>query len=121
MPTTHNVSSPIDQHTLTYLAKLDEQSSRVVRLVDSLPMPAPLRRELQQTWRITRQKLAYFRREFYRADGELQEDLRILHAALLPEVIAYQVKLGAMMISDTCDDRCYLGEWKEIWKNYDIS
>ena len=83
-------------------------------------MPTPLKMEFQQQWRITRQKLAYFRRELSRADGELREDLMLLHGALLPEVISYQVKLGSMMIGDTCPDHRFMHRWNAIWTNMEI-
>jgi hypothetical protein len=104
--------------TIDYIDLLDRKSATVVQMAGDMPMPASLRSELQQTWRITRQKLAYFRRELERADGEMQEELEVLHGALLPNVINYQVKLGAMMISDTCTDRDYLERWNELWKNF---
>lgn len=119
MPSLHDTTPTFDHTTLNYIDRLDDQSSKVVQLVDTLPMPLPLRTEFLQTWRITRQKLAYFRRELARADGELQQDLAVLHSALLPEVISYQVKLGTMMISDTCKDHRYLHQWKAIWSNFD--
>lgn len=103
--------------TLAYINRLDNQSAQVVALAENLPMPDALRAELMQTWRITRQKLAYFRRELERADGEFRKELEILHNALLPEVITYQVRLGAMMIGETCADHCYLHRWKAIWTN----
>ena len=103
-------------HTLAYLQLLDARSAKVLAMADSIPMPEALRSELAQTWRITRQKLAYFRRELEKADGEFRRELEILHNALLPDVINYQVRLGFMMLSDTCTDQRYLTEWKNIWQ-----
>lgn len=107
------------EETLVYIDRLDRQSSQAVKLAETLPMPDALRMELQQTWRITRQKLAYFRRELAKAGGELREELVILHSALLPEVISYHVRLGSMMITDTCDDHRFLHRWNAIWTNID--
>ncbi|PPK85834.1 hypothetical protein CLV84_2741 [Neolewinella xylanilytica] len=112
-------SLPDYQHnTLDYINRLDQQSAKVVAMAGDIPMPIALRSELLQTWRITRQKLAYFRRELERADGEFRKELEVLHNALLPEVIAYQVRLGAMMIGDTCEDHRYLHRWRAIWTNF---
>lgn len=102
--------------TLAYLQLLDARSAKVVAMAERLPMPDALRNELAQTWRITRQKLAYFRRELEKADGEFRRELEVLHNALLPEVINYQVRLGFMMITDTCTDQRFLTEWKNIWQ-----
>ena len=121
MSNLHNVSSEFTHGTLAYIQQLDRQSSQVVQLVDSLPMPPTLRTELEQMWHVTREKLAFFRREFTSADGELQKELTVLHAALLPEVISYQVKLGAIMIGNNCSDHRYLQEWKSIWTNIDVA
>ena len=104
--------------TLAYLQKLDAKSASVVAMAERLPMPEALRSELAQTWRITRQKLAFFRRELEKADGELRRELETLHNALLPEVINYQVRLGYMMLTDTCSDSSYLAEWKTIWREF---
>lgn len=106
------------QPATAYLDELSDQARRVVKLVDTIPLPQPLRAELQQSWRITQQKLAYFRRELSRADGKLSEELQQLHSTLLPPVISYQVKVGAMMISDTCGDETSLRDWNDIWKNF---
>jgi hypothetical protein len=111
----------LDTSLVRYIKQLDQTSASIVDMADDLPMPLPLRSELQQTWRITRQKLAYFLRELERSDGEMQEELTTLHSALLPDVISYQVKLGAMMIGDTCADRNYLDRWNELWNNFSDS
>ena len=113
-----NTSPEFENSTLAYIKTLDQRSAEVVNLAESIPMPTALRYELLQTWRITRQKLAYFRRELERADGEFRSELEVLHNTLLPEVISYQVRLGAMMISDTCEDNSYLSQWKRIWNNF---
>lgn len=121
MSSVHDVSSEFSDSTLNYIQRLDEQSSQVVQLVDTLPMAPSLRSELEQMWHLTREKLAFFRQEFTCADGKLQEDLTVLHAALLPEVISYQVKLGAILIDNNCSDQRYLDEWKSIWTNMDVA
>ncbi|WP_116107869.1 hypothetical protein [Lewinella sp. IMCC34191] len=113
-----DTSPDFQNKTIAYINRLDSQSAKVVAMAEDIPMPQALRSELLQTWRITRQKLAYFRRELERADGEFRKELEVLHNALLPEVISYQVKLGAMMISDTCKDGRYLHRWQAIWTNY---
>ncbi len=115
-----DVTFPFERNTIAYIDRLTRQASQVVDMIETIPIPAPLKSELQQTWRITRQKLAYFRRELSRADGELQEELETLHETLLPQVITYQVKIGAMMIADTCSDRSYLEQWKTIWSNFNL-
>ncbi|MCP9235670.1 hypothetical protein [Lewinella sp. JB7] len=120
MSNVQDANSSFGNSTIAYIDRLNGQSVRVVAMIDTLPIPPALQSHLQQTWRITRQKLAYFRRELARSDGELQQDLEVLHATLLPEVISYQVKLGAMMIADTCPDQQYLNEWKSIWSNFDL-
>jgi hypothetical protein len=117
----HDVSCEFSDNTLAYIQQLDQQSSQVVQLVDSLPLHPSLRSELEQMWYATREKLAFFHREFTSADGKLQEDLTVLHAALLPEVISYQVKLGAIIIGNNCSDHRYLQEWKSIWTNIDVA
>ena len=113
-----NTSPEFQSSTLAYINKLDQRSEAVVAMVEKMPMPTPLRSELMQTWKITRQKLAYFRRELERANGEFRSELEVLHNTLLPEVISYQVRLGAMMIGDTCEDHTYLQQWKRIWNNF---
>ncbi len=113
-----DTSPNFENKTLAYINRLDQQSAKVVAMAEDIPMPVALRSELLQTWRITRQKLAYFRRELERADGEFKSELEVLHNALLPEVISYQVRLGAMMIGDTCQDHRYLHRWKAIWTNF---
>ncbi len=120
MSNLQDVSFSFERNTIAYIDRLNLQSIQVVDLVEGLPLPVPLKSELQQTWRITRQKLAFFRRELARADGELQEELETLHETLLPQVISYQVKMGAMMISDTCVDRTHLDQWKRIWSNFNL-
>ena len=113
-----DTSPNFENKTIAYINRLDVQAAKVEAMAQEIPMPDALRSELQQTWRITRQKLAYFRRELERADGEFIKELEVLHNALLPEVISYQVRLGAMMIGDTCDDHRYLHRWKSIWSNF---
>ncbi|MBB4078442.1 hypothetical protein GGR28_001055 [Lewinella aquimaris] len=120
MSNLQDTCSTFGGNTVAYLDRLDGQSAEVVRLIQALPIPPALQSHLHQTWRITRQKLAYFRRELSRSDGELQEELEVLHSTLLPEVISYQIRLGAMMISDTCPDHQYLNQWKSIWSNFDL-
>ena len=120
MSNLQDVSFPFERSTLAYIDRLNRQSGQVVDMIENIPLPRALQAELRQTWRITRQKLAFFRRELARADGELQEDLETLHGALLPQVISYQVKIGAMMISDSCADRSYLHQWKAIWSNFNL-
>ena len=105
--------------TLHYIDGLHRRALRVATYIDSIPLPGELQQELQQTWRITRQKLTYFRRELERSQGELADDLRVLHRTLLPQVIDYHVKLGELMISDNCLDDTYLQGWRAIWQNYD--
>lgn len=120
-PTTLTSTKALSTDTLNYLNRLDEQSGRVVRLVDTLPLQPALRAELRQSWHITRQKLAYFKRELERADGELREELSLLHHALLPDVISYQVKMGDMMIGDHCaGDHTYLHRYRAIWNNFNL-
>ena len=113
-----NTSPDFQNSTLAYINTLDRRSAEVVAMAENIPMPPSLRSELLQTWRITRQKLAYFKRELERADGEFRSELEVLHNTLLPEVISYQVRLGAMMIGDTCQDNDYLHQWRRIWKNF---
>ncbi|NJB84745.1 hypothetical protein GGR26_000490 [Lewinella marina] len=120
MSSIQDTSSDFQHNTLAYINRLDQQSAQVVALAEELPMPLSLRLELQQSWRITRQKLAYFRRELERADDGFKRELEQLHNALLPEVISYQVRVGAMMISDTCTDHRYLHRWKAIWTNFKL-
>jgi hypothetical protein len=103
--------------TLAYLDQLDRRAADAITIAEDLPLPLALRLELQQTWRITRQKLAYFRREFLRAEGETREELDILHSLLLPDVIDYQIKIGAMMIEDNCGETEHLFRWRKLWTN----
>jgi len=117
----HDVSSEFGNNTMDYIELLDERSNRVVQLVDSLPVSDASRTQLRQTWDVTRQKLDFFRREMALADGELQRDLAVLHGALLPEVISYQVKMGEVIITNSCSDHRYLSQWREIWQNFELS
>ena len=118
MSNSHDGFPAFEDNTSCYIDRLNQQSAEVVKLISTLPIPTELRAELAQTWRITRQKLAYFRRELDRSDGELLEDLRVLHAALLPRVMQYQVKIGQMMIADNCSDTAYLHRWNAIWTDF---
>ncbi|WP_420460813.1 hypothetical protein [Neolewinella sp.] len=118
MSNSRDGAAAFEDNTNRYIDRLNQQSLEVVSLIPTLPLPLELRTELAQTWRITRQKLAYFRRELDRSDGELLDELRILHAALLPRVMQYQVRLGEMMIADNCTDDSYLKRWNAIWQNF---
>ena len=118
MSNSRDTAAAFEDNTNRYIDRLNQQSLEVVSLIPTLPLPLELRTELAQMWRITRQKLAFFRRELDRSDGELLDDLRILHAALLPSVMQYQVRLGHMMIADNCTDESYLQRWNAIWQNF---
>lgn len=110
--------SAFEDDTLRYIDGLQTDTQRADQFIDTLPLPDVFKQELRQTWRITRQKLTFFRRELERSEGELAEELRVLHHALLPEVINYHVRLGELMIADHCDDTTYLQQWQSIWRGY---
>ncbi|CAH0999773.1 hypothetical protein LEM8419_01073 [Neolewinella maritima] len=118
MQISHDDQTGYGDPTATYIDRLNQRALEVVNLINTLPLPSELHAELAQSWRITRQKLAFFRRELERCDGEVQEELRIMHSALLPQVMQYQIKVGAMMIADHCDDKQYLEKWSSIWNEF---
>ena len=118
MSTISDGQAAFEDDTLRYIDGLHRRALHVAQYIDTIPLPVELQQELQQVWRITRQKLVYFRRELERSEGEQAEELRLLHRALLPQVINYHVKLGELMINDNCDDRHYLQGWQAIWKNF---
>lgn len=110
--------SAFEDETIRYIDGLQTYTQQADQFINTLPLPEALRQELRQTWRITRQKLTFFRRELERSEGELAEELRVLHHALLPQVINYHVRLGELMIADHCDDTTYLQQWQSIWRGY---
>ena len=109
------ISSDYRQNTLAYIKRLDIQSKEVMELSKELPIPISQRLELQHTWRVTRQKLAYFRKELERADDAFRQELELLHNALLPEIISCQVKLSDRLIRKFCKDECATERWSSIW------
>ena len=119
MSTLSDGHAAFEDDTLRYIDGLHRRALQVAQYLDTVPLPAALQQELQQTWRITRQKLGYFRRELERSKGEQAEELSLLHRALLPQVINYHVKLGELMIDDNCKDHKHLQGWRAIWKNFD--
>ncbi len=86
-------------------------------LAGELPIPITQQLELQHIWRLTRQKLDYFRRELERADARFRNELEQLHNALLPEIIACQVRLSNCILERFCLDSCFTEQWKAIWLN----
>lgn len=110
--------APSDSDLLTYLDRLDGCACRVGDLLDQTPLPIHLKSVLKQNWRVTRQKLSYFRRELQRSEGEVREDLKVLHHTLLPDVIHYQVTLGTMILDDNCSDKAHIQNWRALWTDY---
>ena len=103
------------QDTLAYLHRLDVQSAQSIALAEKLPIPPTCRAELCSTWSGTRQRLAYFQDELRRADGEFRLALERLHRELLPDVISYQVRQGAQLMSQNGAGDRFVQRWRTIW------
>ena len=114
-----SVSPPTQESVLRYLTSLQETSQRAAELIEAVPLPRPLQSELHDAWRATRRKLSYFQRELSRSEEEgLEERLVLLHQTLQPDVISYQIRLGSMMIEDSCQDKTYVAQWNRLWTNF---
>jgi hypothetical protein len=113
-----NIAAAVDNPTVAYIDRLDRTSATVVRFLRDLPLRPETRSEMRDTWEATRRKLAYFRHELLRSTGEARENLEVLHRSMLPNVVAYQVKTGTILLRKECRDSRILDRWHALWKNF---